>query len=68
GILLILGTTWCSSRGMTAIAKVGSLGGIFTIVVNIIFVIVSVFRRCYNRVKKIYVIFTLRYKIVRWSK
>ena len=42
GILLILGTTWCSSRGMTAIAKVGSLGGIFTIVVNIIFVIVSV--------------------------
>lgn len=27
---------------MTAIAKVGSLGGIFTIVVNIIFVIVSV--------------------------
>ena len=42
GILLILGTTWCSSRGMTAIAKVGSLGGIFTIVVNIIFVIVSI--------------------------
>ena len=41
GILMILLITFFSSRGMNAIAKIGSLGGIFTIVVNVIFVVVS---------------------------
>lgn len=42
GIIMILVVTFLSSRGMNSIAKVGSLGGIFTIAVNIIFVVVSI--------------------------
>src|SRR5699024_316788 len=41
GIIMILAVTFLSSKGMNAIAKIGSLGGIFTIVVNVIFVVVS---------------------------
>lgn len=41
GIILILVITFFSSQGMNAIAKVGSLGGILTIAVNVIFIIVS---------------------------
>lgn len=41
GIILILAITFLSSRGMNAIARIGSLGGIFTIAVNIIFIVVS---------------------------
>ena len=42
GIILMIACTYFSSRGMTAIAKVGSLGGIFTVVVNIIYVIAAI--------------------------
>ena len=42
GIILMVACTYFSSRGMTAIAKVGSLGGIFTVVVNIIYVIAAI--------------------------
>ena len=41
GIILILAITFLSSQGMNAIARIGSLGGIFTIAVNIIFIVVS---------------------------
>ncbi|MBB1086049.1 glutamate/gamma-aminobutyrate family transporter YjeM [Limosilactobacillus fastidiosus] len=41
GIVLMIACTYFSSRGMTAIAKVGSLGGIFTVIVNIIYVIAA---------------------------
>ena len=42
GIILMIACTYFSSRGMTAIAKVGSLGGIFTVIVNIIYVIAAI--------------------------
>lgn len=41
GIILILAVTFFSSRGIKGIAKVGSLGGILTIAMNFVFIIVS---------------------------
>ncbi|MEY8441583.1 glutamate/gamma-aminobutyrate family transporter YjeM [Lactobacillaceae bacterium 24-114] len=49
GIILMLVCTYFSSRGMTAIAKVGSLGGIFTVVVNIIYVVAAIIILIFNR-------------------
>lgn len=41
GILFILISTFFTTQGMDSISKVGSLGGIFTVVTNIIFLIAS---------------------------
>ena len=41
GVVMILVVTFMSSRGMDAIAKIGSIGGVLTIVVNVIFIVVS---------------------------
>ncbi len=41
-IIWILGVTFFSTRGMDFVAKVGSIGGIFTIVLNVIFCVASV--------------------------
>ena len=41
-IIWILGVTFFSTRGMDFVAKVGSIGGVFTIVLNVIFCVASV--------------------------
>ncbi len=41
GVVMILVVTFMSSRGMDAIAKIGSIGGVLTIAVNVIFIVVS---------------------------
>lgn len=42
GVILMVLCTYFSSRGMTAIARVGSIGGIFTVAVNVIYLIAAV--------------------------
>lgn len=41
GILFILVSTFVTTKGMDSIAKVGALGGMFTIVTNLIFIVAS---------------------------